>query len=715
MNRNWWKLRLDLMPRTCRKNFKKECLRMNAYNLLSIAMILWPIACHGAQVMSPSTGDVSQSRRWAAANFEGISDGKTSESGKNRGPNEPFFSFTYDGKPSAELLPTWKCQRASRTLDAQRTEYTLSYSDPKSGFVVRCVGIEYRDFPTVEWTLYFKNAGNADTPILADIRALDTWLRRDAAGDFLLHHSVGSPCQPNDYQPLETPLGPNAAKRISAAGGRPTNSDLSYFNVEMPGEGGVIAVVGWPGQWAAEFTRDEDKGLHLVAGQELTHFKLLPGEEVRSPLIVLQFWKGDYIQSQNTWRRWMIAHNVPRPGGKLVPTHYAACFGNMQPHADEELAIIDGYLREGIKPDFWILDAGWYPSRGEWSNTGTWDVDAERFPRGLRELADHVHANGMQFVVWFEPERLVPGSWLDQNHPEWLLPCKADADTMPQLGKKHKRLLNLGHPEAWKWVLEHFDNLLTTQGIDVYRQDFNMDPLEHWRIADAPDRQGITEIKHVTGYLAYWDELLRRHPDLWIDTCASGGRRNDLETLRRSVPLLRSDFFSTPTAQQSQTYGISLWIPYYGSGLGEKTPYWFRSCIFPASRVGWDTRKTDLDYPLLRRMIAEFRTVEPYLLGDYYPLTPYSLEKNVWMAWQFDRPERGEGFVQAFRREANSEDSIRIKLRGLDSNVVYSLTNFDVAGTTEMTGRELMDGGLPVAIKDQPGAAIITYKKKSSL
>jgi alpha-galactosidase len=271
--------------------------------------------------------------------------------------------------------------------------------------------------------------------------------------------------------------------------------------------------------------------------------------------------------------------------------------------------------------------------------------------------------------------------------------------------------LNLGNPEAWRWVVEHFDRLITAQGIDVYRQDFNIDPLAYWRNNDAEDRQGITEIKHVTGYLAYWDEIVRRHPGLWIDTCASGGRRNDLETLRRSVPLLRSDYWNDPTAQQSQTYGISLWMPYYGSGMGASDIYWFRSCIFPASRIGWDTRKKDLDYPLLRRMIAEFRRVEPYLLGDYYPLTPYSLEPDAWMAWQFDRPEIGEGVVQAFRRPKSGQAAARIKLRGLAPELRYTVTDLDSAAPIELRGRELLEKGLPVTIANRPGAAIFVYRK----
>ena len=104
--------------------------------------------------------------------------------------------------------------------------------------------------------------------------------------------------------------------------------------------------------------------------------------------------------------------------------------------------------------------------------------------------------------MWFEPERVTAGSWLWENHPEWLL------------GKEGgNKLLYLGNPDARKWLTDHVDHLLTEQGIDLYRQDFNFDPLDIWRANDAPDRQGITEIRHVTGYLAYWDELRRRHPE----------------------------------------------------------------------------------------------------------------------------------------------------------------------------------------------------------
>ena len=384
---------------------------------------------------------------------------------------EPPFSFKYDGKTLAELA--WQPARSTRKLDAERTEHTLRYADEPTGLEVRCVAVEYHDFPIVEWTVYFKNTGTGDTPILADILALDARFHRTGGGEFVLHHNLGSPCTPNDFQPLETALKPGGSKRITAAGGRPSNSDWPYFNVAWPGAG-VIVAVGWPGQWAADFTADATNGLRIRAGQERTHFKLQPGEEVRTPLMVVQFWEGDWIAAQNVWRRWMLAHNLPRPGGQLPPVQMAACsshqFGEMI-HADSasQKLFVDRYLEEQLPLDYWWMDAGWYLCDGQWPKTGTWEVDTKRFPGGLRPISDHARAKGVKTIVWFEPERVHSGTWLTENHPEWIL------------GGKNGGLLNLGNPEARQWLTEHVDKLLTEQGIDLYRQDFNMDPLSFWR------------------------------------------------------------------------------------------------------------------------------------------------------------------------------------------------------------------------------------------
>jgi alpha-galactosidase len=345
------------------------------------------------------------------------------------------------------------------------------------------------------------------------------------------------------------------------------------------------------------------------------------------------------------------------------------------------------------------MDAGWYINDGTWVNTGTWEVDPARFPHGLRAISDHAHARGVKILVWFEPERVTPGTWLYKNHPEWLLGPDGQ-----------QKLLNLGDAEARQWLVEHMDRLLVEQGIDLYRQDFNMDPLPFWQANEAEDRQGITEIYHVMGYLAYWDELRRRHPDMLIDTCASGGRRNDLETLRRAVPLHRSDYSHQAVGNQCHTYGMAFWIPYYGTGVPQIDAYVFRSTMCPFLGYGPDVRQRDLDYRLQRRLLAEWRAqVADNYFGDYYPLTSYSYEDDVWMAWQFDRPEAGKGVVQAFRRAQSPFESARFRLHGLDPAGRYVVTDLDTGQPQHFAGRELMDAGLQVTLRQRPAAAVITY------
>lgn len=618
---------------------------------------------------------------------------------------DPPFAFTYDGKRSADLLPAWTVVRSSRDLDERRIEHTVVYSDKPTGLAVRCVAIEYRDFPTVEWTVHFKNLGQAETPVLSDIVALDLDIARPGRDEFVLHHFTGSPCLASDFEPFQTVLQPGTVKRITAAGGRPTNSDMPYFNVAGP-DAGVIVVVGWPGQWAAQFARDQATGLRITAGQEKTRLRLRPGEEVRTPLMALQFWRGDWIRAQNLWRRWMLAHNLPRPGGKLPPVQMAACsshqFGEMiNANTANQKLFVDRYLEERLPLDYWWMDAGWYWCEGSWPKTGTWEVDTNRFPGGLRPISDHAHAQGVKTIVWFEPERVHGGTWLAENHPEWIL------------GGKNGGLLNLGDPAARRWLTDHVDRLLTEQGIDLYRQDFNMDPLDFWRRTDAEDRQGITENHHVTGYLAYWDELRRRHPNMLIDSCASGGRRNDLETLRRAVPLLRSDYIMEPVGNQGHTYGLSFWVPFQGTGTGSGalSPYLLRSTMVTHFTACFDVRRKDLDYDMIRRVLGQWRRYAECYYGDYYPLTPYSLDRSLWIAWQFDLPEDGRGMVQAFRRDRSVYESARFKLAGLDPEARYAVSNLDSGDTRTVSGRELIEVGLPVAIADLPGDAILVYTR----
>ena len=236
---------------------------------------------------------------------------------------------------------------------------------------------------------------------------------------------------------------------------------------------------------------------------------------------------------------------------------------------DNQLRYMELYRDQGIDFDVWWIDAGWYACTDtdgvrRWRLTGRWEPDPERFPRGLKPVSDRATEHGADLLLWFEPERVWPATEVDRRHPEWVLKIPENTATPSQQWWSSQGLLYLGDPECRRWLTDLLCQVIADNGIKVYRQDHNFGPLDHWRMHDAADRQGMTENLHVQGYLQLWDDLLARNPGLWIDSCAGGGRRNDLETMRRSVPLHYSDFgYGDNPVKLAFHHTLHAWIPYF--------------------------------------------------------------------------------------------------------------------------------------------------------
>jgi len=318
----------------------------------------------------------------------------------------------------------------------------------------------------------------------------------------------------------------------------------------------------------------------------------------------------------------------------------------------------------------------------------------------------------MKFLLWFEPERAIYGTPLTRQHPEWFLGEKVEGSNV---------LFNLGLPEARKWLIDFISKFLADNNIDCYRQDFNFEPLPYWQNNDEPDRQGITEIRHIEGLYEFWDELLRRNPGLIIDNCASGGRRIDLETTSRSIPLWRSDTQCWPDfdsiAGQIQTYGLAHWVPCSTAGtqLRPGDTYNFRSamstgvvfCLYMYEYTPIDPK---YPYDWHRRMIAELKRAIPSYLGDYYPLTTCTMSKNDWMVYQMHRADLDEGIVVAFRRETSHYLTGDFPLKGLDASHTYQLEDADSQKTITENGKVLCTTGYRITIDESRSSRLIFYK-----
>jgi alpha-galactosidase len=652
----------------------------------------------------PTSAELKLRRQWVAQHFDAKA-------------GVLPFSFTYGGRAATELLPTWKLECAPAKRQPGRTERALTCTDPATGLRVRCDLTEYDGFPAVEWVLHFENRGAQDTPILEKVLPLDAEFKTVAQANAIVHYSVGEKNSGQSFAPVEEVLAPGSSQELVFApiGGRSSDGQMPFFNLAGQ-DGGVAMAVGWSGQWEARFHRSARGALAAQAGQQLVHCKLHPGESIRTPRILLVFWAGsEPIRGNNLFRQVLIAHYLPRRNGDLVLSPICASVNWTAPDGSYEephVTAMQPLAQRGIEVFWSDMDPQqWYP-KGFPEGTGTWEPDPAKYPHGLKPIGDAARAAGLDYLLWFEPERVHPGTRIDREHPEWVMP--------PQ--KEWSKLFRLHDEQARRWLTDYIDAQISAGQVRWVRWDFNIEPLGFWRRNDAPDRQGITEIRHVEGLYAMWDELRARHPGLVIDLCASGGRRIDLEALTRGIPLWHSDMQCSGkpslSADQLQNAGLWRWVPMHGCGNFAYEPaYAFRSAMTAGNilAVGNKAGRFSLTDPdtaeAVQRTVAIYQKLRPYMTGDFYPLFPHSDSEEVWFGYQFHRPDLKAGVAIVFRREKSKDAKMAVPLRALDPKRSYAVSFEDTPEKRMLPGAVLST--LPVEILNAPGSAIVYYRARS--
>jgi len=659
---------------------------------------------------------------------------------------DPFtglpFSFVYDGRPSGELLSGWERSMTDEEIDTARRCRTLTLTDPQTGLQVRALCTIYTDTPGADWTVHFTNTGTADTPVIEQIQALDTTVRLGIDAQAALHRLRGSSCAVDDWLPFDDAIPVGKRVEFAPADGKSSLGASPFFSVSWGG-GGVVTAVGWSGQWAASVENATD-GLRLRAGIQKVHLRLRPGETIRGPRVLQLHWRRpdfsratqasrtrlkpglqpateDPWRPYNLFRRTMLAHVVPKVDGKTVTPPIVQMSTSFYELNDGTEANVLSHLDaiKGLGFEFFWLDAYWtrggFPAgMGNYGFPLSRVEPPDRFPNGLRPIGDAAHEEGMGFLVWFEPERVAAGTEIAREHPEWVISPDGSGGG----------LLNLGLPEARRYLTDYLITAIRRYRITCLRIDFNIGPLPYWRHLDQqdPDRVGMAEIRYVEGLYRMWDDILAACPDLFIDNCASGGMRIDLETCSRSLPLWRTDATIAPlfghdfdqSALQNQvmTAGLSRYVPFSTSGQMGATPYQFRSGFNAGISFAEDCRPADYPREQLRDAIAEGKRLRKYYFGDLYVLSDVSTDPAAWCVLQYDRPEEQDGMVIAFRRHKSPYASYECDLHGIDPSAHYAVTVS--ADYTPPTPRR-MDGDrlqrLTVDIADRPGSVVVEYRR----
>jgi len=636
------------------------------------------------------------------------------------GPHLPF-SFVYGGKHSSEFIDRWKRQVADEALGETKRRRTITLTDPATGLEVRAVCTMYLDTPGTDWTLYFINTSSKDTPILEQVRALDATVGVLPTSRVTLHRLNGAPSGPDDWMPFDQDLPYGRQVDFVTTDGRGSNIS-PWFNIQWDG-GGVITAIGWSGQWAAS-VQFANGGLRVQAGMQNLHTVLHPGESIRSPRILQVYWRGtDPWRAYNLFRRTMLAHIMPRIDGKLVfppIVRLGASFYEMNASTEKDmLSHLDSIKGLGFEM-FWV-DAYWTGPVGFPHSMGNYGFPIERveskdrYPSGMRAIADAVEKAGMDYLMWFEPERVAPGTMLAKEHPEWVISLSNDGSG----------LFNLGIPEARKFMTDYLNAAIKAYKLKCLRIDYNLDPLRYWQFLDAKDanRVGIAEIRYMEGLYRMWDDILKANPKLFIDNCAGGGRRIDVETMSRSIPLWRSDntcemidhsLASVKRAaikNQIMSAGLNRYVPFSTVGQMGAEPYYFRSGFNAGIAFCEDVRPKNYPRDLLKQGITEGKRIRKYFVGNFYTLSEVNTSRRDWCVLQYHRPGEQDGMVLAFRRDQSPYSSYQAELRAIDASVQYEVTAYHTYNPDKpvvMTGAELQQ--LRLDIDECPGSVLIEYK-----
>lgn len=395
-------------------------------------------------------------------------------------------------------------------------------------------------------------------PGAADARLLDIEV---AASDLAVHTMRGGAFEaaypPAAFAPqvrvihprLAEPYPPRLASiEFGSAHGCSSDAEVPFFLLStLDGQCGLWFAVSWSGSWRATVTKQRRRDAHrLTITGPGCDVVLADGEELAPPTVVVGAYTGDGWAS-------VRAHLAAVAARRATPWVVYNTWFNENADITAERLLANLAVAKQIGVEVVTLDGAWYetPTGGEATDfatagIGTWTPDPVRFPDGLEPVAAAVNEAGLRFGLWCEFERAHRDSAVARAHPEWvrLLPDQSVG------------LVDLGRADARDWALDLLSGMVARWSLGWLKIDLTThDIAAYW----AGDERA--ELAHIRGLYAVLDELRRRHPDLVIEGCASGGNRIDREMVARCDTFWLSDQTISPDLVRATVFGARRLLP----------------------------------------------------------------------------------------------------------------------------------------------------------
>jgi alpha-galactosidase len=347
------------------------------------------------------------------------------------------------------------------------------------------------------------------------------------------------------------------------------------------------------------------------------------------------------------------------------PVHYCCWEAVYFDHSLERLSeIAEQAANLGVER--FVLDDGWFGRRDDdTSSLGDWTVDGRKWPDGLTPLIDRVHELGMTFGLWVEPEMVNPDSNLYRSHPDWALGA---AD---QILGRNQMVLDLANSDVVAYLYDALDTILSEHAIDYLKWDHNRLP----PLLDAAQTEGFYDLL---------DRLRRAHPEVAIESCASGGGRIDWGILTRTTRVWLSDSNDAiERARMQRDAALVLPACVTGSHVGPRIshtsgrvlPMAFRARVAAARHMGLELDPGEItpeEAETLKSLISWWKENRDWLmLADIHRLP----QDDVATVSELHLSEDGNAFVVWMNQlEASTQVLPRpLRLTGLEPLARYEV------------------------------------------
>lgn len=473
-----------------------------------------------------------------------------------------------------------------------------------------------------------------------------------------------------------------------------------------------FGVLQWSGDFKITVEQEYGKQISVVGGvgDYDTNYILKPGEEFETPAFVCGYSGSGFERMSEVFYDWQFDHIMPR--GKNIDKAHAvrpALYNSWYPYlfdVNEKncLEMVDKCAELGV--ELFVIDDGWMPKRvNEKAGLGDWIADPERFPHGMKIIADACHEKGMMFGLWVEPEMVNPDSELYRMHPDWVINDATRERTL----QRNQLVLNLARDEVRDWAIAWLDRVIEDYHLDYLKWDMNRYVTENgWPEAEKDVKQSLA-IRYTRNLLKIWQHMNEKYPDVLFENCASGGGRSDFGMVPYADRINRSDN-ADPVDIMVIHEGFSmLFVPKTAGGAGNiaperhhihgrYTPLDYRICWGMAGSLSIGVNILTASEETMEQLKQAIINYKKYRadLQDAYVYRIASARTNPYALFQYVRRDRKAFTLFTFAYGMRNWDlqQPNFKMRGLIPDAVYVCED-----GTQRTGESLMNFGLELNMR----------------